>query len=347
MINQLEIRKPDDFHLHLRDGALLETVLPATYKHFARALVMPNLDPPITTVAAAERYHKQIIDLLPPNCNFKPLMTLYLTEKTSPKDITEAQRSGIIKAVKLYPAGATTNSASGVCNINKIRPVLDAMEEENIPLCVHGEVTNPEIDIYDRENQFVDNVMYWLCQWNRHLRIVLEHITTDYAAEFVNSHQPNLAATITIHHLILNRTHMFEGGLRPHRYCLPVAKRDEERKRLINRATSGKPCFFLGTDSAPHLNSAKLSSCGCAGIYSAPMALACLAQLFDDNDAIKRLEHFASINGSQFYNLPMNTETCSLIKRSDPISPPKNPQVGTEEIEVFDPGFPIYWEVAG
>ena len=341
----IEMRRPDDFHLHLRDGAVLEAVLPATARNFARALIMPNLVPPVANVESARKYKRRILDALPDGCDFSPLMTLYLTESTSPEEIRAAASSGIVHAVKLYPAGATTNSASGVRNIAGIRPSLDAMEAADLPLCVHGEVTDPGVDIFDREHCFIDRVLSKLRRWNPELRIVFEHITTKTAADYVREQRPTLAATITVHHLVLNRSHLFEGGIRPHRFCLPVAKREQHRLELLRAAAGGDPGFFLGTDSAPHPDRAKLSPCGCAGIYSAPVALACLAQIFEDIGALSRLEAFVSEYGSRFYRLPLNSGTCRLVRQTEPAAWPPAPETGGDRIEVFDPGFPVYWRI--
>ncbi len=329
----------------MRDGAVLEAVLPSTARTFARALIMPNLAPPVTTVREARNYRRRIMSALPGDCDFNPLMTLYLTEDTNPAVIREAAESGIIQAVKLYPAGSTTNSSSGVRDIAAIRPVLDAMESADIPLCVHGEVNDPDIDVFDREVLFIDRILQQIRRWNHGLRIVFEHITTLDAADYVRDQQPHMAATITVHHLILNRSRIFEGGLRPHRFCFPVAKRECHRLGLVDAAISGEPCFFLGTDSAPHPDRDKLNPHGCAGIYSAPVALACLAQLFDDGGALFRLEAFASESGARFYNLPLNSGLCRLVKQTKPVQPPEGPVVAGDRIEVFDPGFPVHWTV--
>lgn len=345
VVQEFKIRSPDDFHLHLRDGELMNAVLPFTSRHFARALVMPNLDPPITTVLAAKDYGNRIIDALRTRSNFIPLLTLYLTETTTPEDIKTASSSGIIHAVKLYPAHATTNSESGVREFEKLRPTLDAMEEHGLTLSVHGEYTSEEVDVFDRESAFIDRVMVKFRKWNPNLRIAFEHITTADAVEFVRDQWPLVAGTITLHHLILNRSHLFEGGLRPHRFCFPLPKRDYHRRALVSAATSREKCFFLGTDSAPHLNSRKLTSCGCAGIFTAPIALTCLVQLFDDIGQLDALEAFVSEFGARFYRLPLNTSCLNLLKQSESTKTAPTIGVGKDEIEVFDPGFPIYWTV--
>lgn len=342
---QLKIRRADDFHLHLRDGEIMRAVLPASTESCARALIMPNLIPPITNLAAASAYRSQIVAAVPSGCDFTPLMTLYLTEDTHPRDIQDAVQSDIVQAVKLYPAGATTNSSSGVRDISAIRAVLDVMEATDMPLCVHGEAVGEQIDIFDREFVFIEKTLNVIRSTNPELRIVFEHITTEQAAEFVRANQPHVAATITVHHLVLNRSHLFAGGLRPHRYCLPVAKREIHRQALLQAAMGGETCFFLGTDSAPHTNRAKLSACGCAGIYSAPIALPCLAQLFEQHDSLDQLQGFTSEFGARFYNLPLNSGTQTLSKWDTPLSARKPLQIDHDQIEVFDPGFPLYWSI--
>ena len=342
---QFDIRRPDDFHLHLRDGALLRAVLPASANHFARAVVMPNLVPPLTTVAAAVAYRQRIMAQLSRRLRFNPLMTLYLTEETSPQEIHRAVAHESIAAVKLYPAGATTNSAAGVHDIVKARPALDAMEASGLPLCVHGEVTDPTVDIFDRESVFIDRVLERVRGWNPELRVVFEHITTLDAIGYVRSNYPFTAATVTVHHLVINRNHIFAGGLRPHYYCLPVAKRERHRQGLLAAATGGEPCFFLGTDSAPHPVRAKLSHCGCAGIFTAPVAIPCLAQIFEEHNALARLEAFVSGHGARFYRLPFNTGRINLRKNREPQTVAKGVAAGNDRIEIFDPGFPISWSV--
>lgn len=343
---QFGIRQPDDFHLHLRDGALLSAVLPATAAHFARAVVMPNLVPPVTTAAAALNYRQRITSQLSRQSPFQPLMTLYLTEETKPREIANAAAHESIVAVKLYPAGATTNSASGVQDIVRVRPALDAIEEAGLPLCVHGEVTDPKVDVFDRELAFIDRVLERIRKWNPNLRIVFEHITTLEAIGYVKSNFPAIAATITVHHLLINRNHIFAGGLRPHFYCLPVAKRERHRQGLVAAATSGDPCFFLGTDSAPHLVRDKLSSCGCAGIFTAPVAIPCLAHVFDAQNALGRLEAFVSEHGARFYRLPLNTGRLILQRDPDPLTMANHVLAGNDRIRVFEPGTPVHWRVS-
>jgi dihydroorotase len=308
----LTIRRPDDWHVHLRDGEMMERVAPQTARQFARAIVMPNLVPPVTTVEAARDYRKRILEATPPG--FTPLMTCYLTDNISPDEIARGFAEGVWTAAKLYPAGATTNSASGVTDIRNIYPALARMEKIGMVLCVHGEVTDPDIDVFDRESVFIDRVLSRIVIDFPELKIVLEHITTRDAVEFVASGR--VAATITPQHLIINRNAIFAGGLRPHAYCLPVAKREEHRIAIRKAATSGRPNIFLGTDSAPHARSAKESGCGCAGIFNAPFALESYATVFEEEDALDKLEAFASINGARFYNLPVNEETVTL-ERAD------------------------------
>ncbi|MCY3877674.1 MAG: dihydroorotase [Rhodobacteraceae bacterium] len=345
MSGRISIRRPDDFHLHLRDGEILRQVLPATVRQFARALIMPNLLPPIVDAHAAEQYRQRILAACPEAVEFEPLMTLYLTENTTGRDIVQAAEAGTVAAAKLYPAGATTNSDSGVRRIEAIRPVLDRMEAVDLPLCVHGEVTDPAIDVFDREEKFIDVVLEPIRKWNPDLRIVFEHITTAEAVSYVRSNSPAVAATITVHHLIINRNHLFMGGIRPHYFCLPLAKREIHRQALLAAVTGGEAMFFLGTDSAPHTESAKLNPCGCAGIFTAPVALSCLAHLFEEAGSLSRLEAFTSENGARFYRLKLNSGHLVLEKGNSPLQFRPLP-VGNESIQVFDPGFPLYWDVA-
>ena len=344
MTDSLTIRRPDDWHLHLRDGAMLQGVLPHSARDFARAIIMPNLVPPVVTGAQAAAYRDRILAALPDGMTFEPLMTLYLTEDTDPDDVAAAAASGLIKAVKLYPAGATTNSASGVTDFDKVRGVLDRMAEIGLPLCVHGEVTRPEIDIFDREAVFIDEVLDPIRRATPGLRVVMEHITTADAAAYAAAGDDTLAATITVQHLMLDRNDMLVGGMRPHYYCLPILKRGTHRPKLVDAATSGSPRFFLGTDSAPHPTHAKEAECCSAGCFTAPVALSCLAQLFEDEGALDRLEAFTSLNGPAFYGLPVNTDTITLTK-GDPITIPDAVQTGAGPVTVFDPGRPIHWSV--
>ena len=305
----LTIRKPDDWHVHLRDGDMLQRVAPYTARQFARAIVMPNLVPPITSVEAARGYRKRILAATPPG--FTPLMTCYLTDEADPGEIARGFEEGVWIAAKLYPAGATTNSASGVTDIGNIYPVLARMEQIGMVLCVHGEVTEPEIDVFDREKYFIARILVRLVKDFPALKIVLEHITTKEAVDFVE-HGETVAATVTPQHLLINRNALFAGGLRPHAYCLPIAKREEHRIAVRSAATSGAPNIFLGTDSAPHAREAKESACGCAGIFNAPFALESYATVFDEDGALDRFEAFASVNGPRFYGLPLNEETVTL-----------------------------------
>ncbi len=341
---RLTIRRPDDWHLHLRDGGMLKGVLPDTARHFARAIVMPNLVPPVVTAEQANAYRDRIMAALPEGMTFQPLMTLYLTEETDPDDVARAHAEGIATAVKLYPAGATTNSASGVRDFAKVRPVLEQMAEIGMPLCVHGEVTDPSIDIFDREAVFIDKILKPIRKKTPDLRVVMEHVTTQNAVDYVRDTPKNLAATITTHHLIINRNHILAGGIRPHYYCLPVAKREKHRVALVQAAVSGDRRFFLGTDSAPHNDPAKLQPCGCAGIYTAPVTMACLAEVFETADKLRQLEAFTSLNGPAFYGLPPNEETITLVK-DGPFDRPDRIETEDGPVTIFDPGFPMHWRV--
>ena len=312
MSDTITIRRPDDWHVHLRDGAMLAQVAPYTARQFARAIVMPNLAPPVTNVAGATAYRNRIIAAVGPD--FTPLMTAYLTDTTDPDELARGHADGVWVAAKLYPAGATTNSASGVTDIAKIRPALARMEKIGMPLLVHGEVTDPAIDIFDREAVFIDRILTGLVADFPALKIVFEHITTRQAAQFVADAPATVAATITPHHLHLSRNALFDGGLRPHAYCLPVLKREEHRLAVRAAATSGSPKFFLGTDSAPHAQGAKESACGCAGIFNAPFALESYASVFDGDGALDRFEGFASEHGARFYGLPLNSGTVTLTR---------------------------------
>ncbi|MFT7593263.1 MAG: dihydroorotase [Paracoccaceae bacterium] len=344
MTDTLIIRRPDDWHLHLRDGAMLRAVLPETARHFARAIIMPNLVPPVVTGAQAAAYRARILDALPAGSAFQPLMTLYLTEDTDPDDVAAAHASGLISAVKLYPAGATTNSASGVADFDKVRAVLERMAEIGLPLCVHGEVTAPEIDIFDRESVFIDQVLDPIRRATPGLRVVMEHITTSQAAEYVRQHDSDLAATITTHHLVINRNHILVGGIKPHYYCLPVAKRETHRLALVEAAISGDARFFLGTDSAPHTDANKETACGCAGCFTATNTMSILAEVFEAQNALHQLEGFASLNGPAFYGLSANTQTLTLT-RGDPAIYPAQIDTADGPVTVFDPGFPLHWTV--
>jgi dihydroorotase len=344
MTTSLTLRRPDDWHLHLRDGAMLRAVLPETARHFARAIIMPNLVPPVVTSGDARAYRDRIIAALPEGMRFTPLMTLYLTEETDPADVAAAHAEGLITAVKLYPAGATTNSASGVRDFEKVRGVLETMAEIGLPLCVHGEVTDPDVDIFDREAMFIDRVLDPVRRATPGLRVVMEHVTTRDAVDYVTSQPRDLAATITTHHLVINRNHILVGGIRPHYYCLPVAKREEHRLALRAAATSGDPRFFLGTDSAPHADPAKESACGCAGCFTATNTMSILAHVFEDAGALGRLEGFTSWHGPAFYGLAPNESTLTLT-RGDPVPYPARIETGDGPVTVFDPGFALHWHV--
>jgi dihydroorotase len=316
----LTITRPDDWHVHLRDGDMLAGVLPDTARRFARAIVMPNLKPPVRTVADAAAYRDRILAALPAGLAFEPLMTLYLTDNTPPEEILKARASGFVQAVKYYPAGATTNSDSGVTDIRRVDAVLEAMQEAGLPLLLHGEVTDPAVDVFDREAVFIERILSPLMQRLPRLRVVLEHITTRQAAEFVTAAPANVGATITVHHLLYNRNAMFQGGIRPHYYCLPVLKREAHREALVAAAVSGNPKFFLGTDSAPHATHTKEAACGCAGIYTAHAAIELYAEAFEAAGALDRLEAFASHFGPDFYGLKRNTDTLTLVKDSHAVS---------------------------
>ena len=313
-MDKITITRPDDWHLHLRDGDALKAVLPDTANRFGRAIVMPNLRPPVTTTALAAEYRQRILNAIPAGSNFEPLMTLYLTDNTSAAEITRAKASGFVHGVKLYPAGATTNSDSGVSSLDACGEALEAMQESGMPLLVHAEVTDADVDVFDRERVFIDRHMQPLLTKYPGLKVVFEHITTKDAAEFVVSAPSNVAATITPHHLLMNRNAMFTGGMRPHHYCLPILKREEHRLALVSAATSGNPKFFLGTDSAPHAKSSKEAACGCAGMYSAHAGIELYAEAFEAAGALDKLESFASFYGADFYGLPRNTDQITLLK---------------------------------
>lgn len=341
-MNKLTITRPDDWHLHLRDGDALKAVLPDTAKQFARAIVMPNLRPPVTTTAQAVAYRQRILAALPAGLQFEPLMTLYLTDNTSLDEIVTAKASGVVHGVKLYPAGATTNSDSGVTDIGKRDKVLEAMAKHGLPLLVHAEVTDADVDVFDREKVFIDRHMIPLLKRHPGLRVVFEHITTKDAARFVMDAPANVGATVTAHHLLMNRNAMFAGGMRPHHYCLPVLKREEHRLALVAAAISGNPKFFLGTDSAPHARTAKEANCGCAGMYTAHAAMELYAEAFDAAGALDRLEAFASFHGADFYGLPRNTGKVSLIKQSWQV--PDELPMGSDVLVPLRAGQTINWK---
>lgn len=344
-MNELTLTRPDDWHLHLRDGEAMKSVLPDTVKRFARAIVMPNLKPPVTTVEAARGYRDRILAALPAGMTFEPLMTLYLTDNTPAEEIAKARQSGFIHAVKYYPAGATTNSDSGVTDMHKAYPALAAMEEHGVPLLLHGEVTDADVDVFDREAVFIDRTLARLMQDFPKLRIVLEHITTRQAVEFVKTAPAHVGATITVHHLLYNRNAMFKGGIRPHFYCLPVLKRENHREALIEAAISGNPKFFLGTDSAPHAQHAKESSCGCAGIYTAHAAIELYAEVFEEAGALNRLESFASFFGPDFYGLPRNTGKITLKKESWIV--PDSLDMGGQKLVPLRASEAVRWKLDG
>lgn len=336
---------PDDWHLHLRDGDVLKGVIMDSAKTFARAIIMPNLVPPVVTHADAISYHQRILDALPEGVRFEPLMTLYLTENTDPDDVEKAASSGLVRALKLYPAGATTNSQSGVRDFEKVMPVLERMAAIGLPLCVHGEVTDPDIDIFDREAVFIDRVLDPLRKRVPTLNVVMEHVTTKNGIDYVKSYDHGLAATLTTHHLLLNRNALLVGGIRPHYYCLPILKRESHRLALREAAMSGDPRFFLGTDSAPHTDPTKESDCGCAGVYNAAETMPCLAHAFDEDHALDKLAGFTSNHGPGFYGLPVNDGTLTL-ERCEPYRLGGKRQTAAGSITHFDPGFPIAWRVA-
>ncbi|MBB4630703.1 dihydroorotase [Sphingosinicella soli] len=343
-MDTITFRRPDDWHVHLRDGDLLRMALPWTASAFGRAIVMPNLDPPVTTAAQAAAYRDRIRRVLPDGSRFEPLMTCFLTEETDPEDVAQGFVEGIVSAVKLYPARSTTNSAAGVTDIRRVYRVLEKMQAIGMPLLIHGEVVDQETDIFDREKAFIDRVLVRLRADFPALRIVLEHITTAEAVDYVQHAEGPIGATITAHHLMINRNAMFAGGIRPHMYCLPVAKREGHRLALRDAATSGDPRFFLGTDSAPHLIQDKESACGCAGIFTAPVALELYAQVFEEERALDRFEAFASLNGARFYGLPPNTETVTLVQ--SPWQPPESLPVGDDDrVRVFRPESVARWRL--
>lgn len=341
----LTIRRPDDWHVHLRDGEMLQAVAGYTARQFARAIVMPNLSPPVTTSAAADAYRDRILAALPAGSDFTPLMTCYLTDSTDAEDLAQGFADGIFTAAKLYPANATTNSAHGVTDVANLRPVLERMQEIGMPLLVHGEVTDGDVDIFDREAVFIDRILAGLARDLSDLKIVFEHITTADAVDFVTASGPNVAATITPQHLHINRNAIFAGGIRPHAYCLPVAKREQHRLALRRAATSGSPKFFLGTDTAPHEVAAKETACGCAGIFNAPYALESYATVFEAENALDRLEGFASEHGPAFYGLPLNEGTVRLDRRT--IDVPENIAAGGTGIVPFHAGEQLGWRFAG
>ena len=346
-MKEIEIIKPDDWHVHFRDNEIMRQVVPETTNHFSRGIIMPNLIPPILNGTQAIKYKKRIIECVPQNNNFEPLMSIYLTEKTRKDELKEAHDNGNVFAAKLYPAGATTNSESGVKDIPKIIPILEKMSEMGMPLLIHGEVTDKNIDIFDRERVFIERHLEFILKELPDLKITLEHITTKEAVEYVHGSNKKLAASITPHHLALNRNAIFSNGINPHNYCLPVLKREKHREALIKAAVSRNPKFFLGTDTAPHLVKDKENACGCAGIFNATYCLSILAQIFEDQNSLSSLESFTSINGALHYNLKTNKKKIKLVKMVKPIEFRKFIKVKNEIIKIFDPNFPIFWKVMG
>ncbi|BAK75035.1 dihydroorotase, homodimeric type [Pseudogulbenkiania sp. NH8B] len=340
---KLTLTRPDDWHLHVRDDVALAAVLPDTCRQMGRAIIMPNLKPPVTTVEAAAAYRERVLAARPAGSAFEPLMTLYLTDNTSAEEVRKAKASGFVHGVKLYPAGATTNSDAGVTSIDKAMPALEAMAEIGLPLLVHGEVTDPAVDVFDREAVFIERVFQPLLARLPQLKVVFEHITTKDAAEYVAAAPANVAATITAHHLLMNRNALFVGGIRPHHYCLPVLKRELHRQALVKAATSGSAKFFLGTDSAPHARHTKENSCGCAGMYTANAAIELYAEAFEAADALDQLEGFASFHGPAFYGLPRNADTITLVKESWTV--PASLPYGDQELVPLRAGESIGWKL--
>ncbi|MEN9430333.1 MAG: Dihydroorotase [Pseudomonadota bacterium] len=343
MTTRLTITRPDDWHIHLRDGAVLANTVPDVARYFGRAICMPNLVPPVKTTEEARGYYQRILAVRPAQSSFEPLMVLYLTDHTDAAEIAKAKASGIVQAVKLYPAGATTNSHAGVTNLENVYPVLEKMAEHGVPLLVHGEVTHADIDIFDREKVFIETILAPLHRRFSTLKIVLEHITTDDAVQFVQATNDNIAATITAHHLLFNRNHMLVGGIRPHYYCLPILKRQSHQASLLAAATSGNPKFFLGTDSAPHAIGAKEAACGCAGSYTAHAAIELYAEAFEQMNALDKLEGFASFFGADFYGLARNSDTITLEKEQ--WSVPENYSLGQSVVVPIRAGSSIAWRV--
>ena len=340
----ISIPRPDDWHVHLRDEPILAAVLPDTAYIFARAIVMPNLQQPVCTAAAAAAYRARIEACQPPDSNFTPLMTAYLTDKSDPADLRAGWNEKILVGAKLYPAGATTNADAGVTDLAHLGDVFEEMQKLGMPLLIHGEVVDPDVDVFDREAVFIEKMLAPLCQRYAGLRIVLEHVTSSEGVAFVESAGPNIAATITPHHLTINRNAIFNGGLRPHYYCLPVAKREHHRQALRTAATSGNPKFFLGTDSAPHLTTDKQSACGCAGVYNAATAMSCYAQVFDEEQCLDKFAGFAAHHGADFYRLPRNTSVLTLAK-SEALEPPPDIVLESGRIRQFLPETDVHWHI--
>lgn len=345
MIDRLTLLRPDDWHIHLRDGALLPRTVADAARTFARAIIMPNLVPPVRNTAEADQYRQRILDARPAESSFQPLMVLYLTDQTSAADIHNAVKSGFVHAAKLYPAGATTNSDSGVTSLEAIYPAIEAMSDVGMPLLVHGEVTHADVDIFDREKRFIDDQLVGLVNRFPNLKVVFEHITTADAAQFVREASDKIAATITAHHLLYNRNHMLAGGIRPHFYCLPILKRNTHQEALLEAATSGSAKFFLGTDSAPHAQNAKETSCGCAGCYTAYAAIELYAEAFEQRNALDKLEGFASHFGADFYQLPRNQDTITLVR--EPWTAPSSLTFGEQQLIPLRAGETLNWRILG
>ena len=345
MIDRLTLLRPDDWHIHLRDGALLPRTVADAARTFARAIIMPNLVPPVRNAAEADQYRQRILDARPAESSFQPLMVLYLTDQTSAADIHNAIKSGFVHAAKLYPAGATTNSDSGVTSLEAIYPAIEAMSDVGMPLLVHGEVTHADVDIFDREKRFIDDQLVGLVNRFPNLKVVFEHITTADAAQFVREASDKIAATITAHHLLYNRNHMLAGGIRPHFYCLPILKRNTHQEALLDAATSGSAKFFLGTDSAPHAQNAKEISCGCAGCYTAYAAIELYAEAFEQRNALDKLEGFASHFGADFYQLPRNQDTITLVR--EPWTAPSSLAFGEQQLIPLRAGETLNWRILG
>ena len=345
MIDRLTLLRPDDWHIHLRDGALLPRTVADAARTFARAIIMPNLVPPVRNAAEADQYRQRILDARPAESSFQPLMVLYLTDQTSAADIHNAVKSGFVHAAKLYPAGATTNSDSGVTSLEAIYPAIEAMSDVGMPLLVHGEVTHADVDIFDREKRFIDDQLVGLVNRFPNLKVVFEHITTADAAQFVREASDKIAATITAHHLLYNRNHMLAGGIRPHFYCLPILKRNTHQESLLDAATSGSAKFFLGTDSAPHAQNAKEISCGCAGCYTAYAAIELYAEAFEQRNALDKLEGFASHFGADFYQLPRNQDTITLVR--EPWTAPSSLTFGEQQLIPLRAGETLNWRILG
>ncbi len=344
-MEQIEIIKPDDWHVHFRDGKILKTVVPETTSCFARAIVMPNLTPPILNGDQATQYRNRIKKVIPKNDNFEPLMTIYLTERTNKSELKNGYIENAVFAAKLYPAGATTNSDSGVKDIKKIMPLLETMAKIGMPLLIHGEVTDKDVDVFDREKIFIDRNLTYITNQLPELKITLEHITTKDAVSFIKEGNKNLAASITPHHLALNRNALFFGGIRPHNFCLPILKREVHRKALLEVALTGDSKFFLGTDTAPHLKKDKESECGCAGVFNATYCLPILTQIFDNEKKLSNLEDFVSINGAKHYNLELNKEKIKIFKSRKRILLKEYLFSDNNKIKIFNPDFPIYWSI--